>query len=428
MNELEVKQEEIERLNLRSEEVREIMGYIPSRIVRYGISVILGVVVLIFTGTCFFRYPDTISGRFVIHSSNPAITLRSKVNGGIELLNVKDGDRVARNDLLAVVSGSGDYRHILGLKAELCVSDSIPCQYTDTLKLGEVQSYYTAYGQALSAYRDYMNIDYMGTRIRLTKEQLEERKEQLKMYRKTEELNQKSLTIEKSTYLRQEAIYEKGGISLAELEQGQSRLVLAEAAYNNACMATSQAQLGAAQAEQELLEMKIQRQQEICRLKDALKVAAENLNAAIREWESNYCMISSIDGIVSLAGVWKLHQNVIAGQDIVSVVPEKRNEILARLYLPVQGAGKLKEGNRMNLVFADYPQEEYGVFCWRLEKLSLLPDSVYTSTFYLPDTLRTNYGKILPFHQNMTGRAVVITEDLSFFDRVINPLRKLWKH
>ena len=273
-----------------------------------------------------------------------------------------------------------------------------------------------------------MKIDYMGTRIRLTKEQLEERKEQLKMYWKTEELNQKSLTIEKSTYSRQEAIYEKGGISLAELEQGQSRLVLAEAAYNNACMATSQAQLGAAQAEQELLEMKIQRQQEICRLKDALKVAAENLNAAIREWESNYCMISSIDGIVSLAGVWKLHQNVIAGQDIVSVVPEKRNEILARLYLPVQGAGKLKEGNRMNLIFADYPQEEYGVFCWRLEKLSLLPDSVYTSTFYLPDTLRTNYGKILPFHQNMTGMVVVITEDLSFFDRVINPLRKLWKH
>ena len=29
MKELEVKQEEIERLNLRSEEVREIMGYIP---------------------------------------------------------------------------------------------------------------------------------------------------------------------------------------------------------------------------------------------------------------------------------------------------------------------------------------------------------------------------------------------------------------
>lgn len=428
MKNLEVKKEEIERLNLRSEEVREIMGYIPSRVIRYGISVILAIVVFIFIGACFFRYPDTISGRFVIHSSNPAITLRSKVNGQIEVLKVKEGDRVHRNDLLAVVAGSGNYRHILKLKTELGVSDSIPCVYTDTLELGEIQSYYTTYGQALSAYRDYVNIDYIGTKIRLTKEQLKERKRQLKMYRKTEELSLKSWQIEKSTYSRQEAIYEKGGISLAELEQGQSRLIQAETGYNNACMSSSQAELGVAQAEQELLEMEMQQEQELCRLKDAMKGAAENLRTAVREWETNYCMISSIEGVASLAGVWKLHQNVLAGQDIVSVVPEEKNEILARLYVPVQGAGKLKEGNRMNLIFADFPQEEYGVLRWHLGKLSLMPDSVYTSTFYLPDTLRTNYGKVLPFHQNMTGIVVIITEDLSFFDRVLNPLRKVFKN
>lgn len=424
--EIKVKKEEVERLHLRSEEVREIMGNVPSRIIRYGISVIFAVVALIVTGACFFRYPDTISGRFVIHSSNPAITLRAKVNGQIVVWNVKDGDRVRQGDLLAVVSGPGNYRHILALKEQLGTGDSIPCPYTDTLHLGDIQPYYVAYGQALSAYRDYVKIDYTGTKIRLMREQLKEKREQLKMYRKTEELSLKSLRIEESTYERQEAIYKKGGISLAELEQGQTRVIQAESAYNSACMSRSQAETGIAQGEQELLELKMQQEQELCKMKDALKVAVDNMVAAIGNWENTYCMVSSIEGIVSLAGVWKLHQNVVAGQDIVSVVPEKRNEILARLYLPVQGAGKLKEGNRMNLIFADYPEEEFGVVKWRLGKLSLLPDSVYTSTFYLPDTLRTNYGKILPFHQNMTGVAMVITEDLSFFDRVLNPFRKLW--
>ena len=423
MKRLEVQKEEIERLHLRSEEVREIMGHVPSRIIRYGISVILGVVGLIFLGSFFFSYPDTIGGRFVVHSSNPPLTLRAKVNGNIDLLAVKDRDRVQKGDVLAVISGTADYRHVFWLKLQLDASGRLP--YTDTLRLGEIQPAYTAYGKALATWESFYKIDYLGYKVGVLKKQLDEKRRQLGMYRKTEELNARSLEIERNAYSRAEAIYKKGGISLTELEQGQSRLIQAEAAWNSACMSRSQAETAIAQTEQEWIEMQMQRDQEARKTEEDLAGALETLKTALREWENNYCMISAIDGIVSLSEVWKLHQNVIAGQNIISVVPEEKNEIIARVFIPVQGAGKIQEGNRVNLLFSDYPQEEFGIVTCRMNKMSLLPDSVYTSTFYLPDTLRTNYGKVLPFHQNMTGMAVIITEDLSLFDRFISPLRSM---
>lgn len=425
MKRLEIEKEEIERLTLRSEEVREIMGHIPSRIIRYGISAILTVIIFIFAGSCFFRYPDSISGRFAIHSSNPPLTLRAKVNGNIDLLAVKDRDRVREGDVLAVISGAADYRHVFLLKAGFSKPDTLALPYSDTLRLGEIQPAYTAYGKALAAYRNFYVIDYLGNKIKAVAKQLQEKKGQLRMYRKTEELNLRSLKIETKSYSRDSIFYPIGGISLKELEQSETRLIQMEASYNNACMARSQAEVAIAQTEQEQVELEMQREQEARKVKEELAAAVETLKAAVTAWENNYCMVSSIDGMVSLAEVWKLHQNVVAGQNIISVVPEEKNEIIARIYIPVQGAGKVKEGDLVNLVFADYPREEYGVVRCRLGRMSLLPDSLYTSTFYLPDTLLTDYGKVLPFHQNMTGRATIITEDLSLFDRLINPLKSV---
>ncbi len=423
MDNLDVKQEEINNLELRSEEVREIMGQVPPRILHYGITLMLSIVLLILAGSCFFRYPDTITARFIVNSSNPTISLLAKVNGNIVKLKVSDRQKMRKGDYLAIISSMADYRQMLELKTMLEKADSVGIPYFNSFKLGEVQAAYTQYGKALTAYQDYVTIDYTGTKIKLAELQLKDKKEQIKLYRKAELLGQNTLEIEQNTYKRSEKIYNKGGISLAELEQYRTRVIQAEAAYNNSAMARSQAESAVVQVEREILELKMQKEQEIRKLQDDLAVALEGVKAAFREWENSYCLVSSIEGIVSFSGVWKEHQNVFAGQVLMNVVPEKKNEIVARIYIPVIGAGKLREGNKMNLVFDDYPEEEYGVLHTALGKLSLVPDSLFNSTLNLPDTLITNYGKVLPFHQNMTGKAVIITDDVSLFVRLISPLR-----
>ena len=51
------------KIELRSEKVRHIIGEIPSRIVRYGITVITIVILGLLIGAYFIPYPETISAK-----------------------------------------------------------------------------------------------------------------------------------------------------------------------------------------------------------------------------------------------------------------------------------------------------------------------------------------------------------------------------
>ena len=51
------------KIELRSEKVRHIIGEIPSRIVRYGITIITIVMLGLLTGAYFIPYPETISAK-----------------------------------------------------------------------------------------------------------------------------------------------------------------------------------------------------------------------------------------------------------------------------------------------------------------------------------------------------------------------------
>ena len=66
-------------IELRSEKVRHIIGEIPSRIVRYGITIITIVILGLLIGAYFIPYPETISAKVqVINAHQGAITIPYK--------------------------------------------------------------------------------------------------------------------------------------------------------------------------------------------------------------------------------------------------------------------------------------------------------------------------------------------------------------
>ena len=52
--------EEIDKIELRSEKVRNIIGKIPPMIIRVGISVIFFIIIGLLAGSYFFKYDYTI--------------------------------------------------------------------------------------------------------------------------------------------------------------------------------------------------------------------------------------------------------------------------------------------------------------------------------------------------------------------------------
>lgn len=58
------------KIELRSEKVKHIIGEIPSRIVRYGITIITIVILGLLIGAYFIPYPETISAKVLMTNAH----------------------------------------------------------------------------------------------------------------------------------------------------------------------------------------------------------------------------------------------------------------------------------------------------------------------------------------------------------------------
>ena len=70
--------EDTNNIELRSEEVQEILGEVPAWILRRGITLTAIIVVVILLGSAFLKYPDVITSSVVLTSTNPAISIVAK--------------------------------------------------------------------------------------------------------------------------------------------------------------------------------------------------------------------------------------------------------------------------------------------------------------------------------------------------------------
>ena len=65
----------------------------PPAIQRYGIGVLLGIIVLLLVGSALFSYPEKVTTTFTLTSQNPPAYATAPVGGQIEQLYVKNGQR-----------------------------------------------------------------------------------------------------------------------------------------------------------------------------------------------------------------------------------------------------------------------------------------------------------------------------------------------
>jgi len=101
------KNEKIRNIDLRSEDVQELMGKIPPKILRIGISIILAILILLFVASNFIKYPS--------YDSIPVILNMEKHRGkvfmpaeGRFLYIIANSRNVMKKDTLAIAVNETD--------------------------------------------------------------------------------------------------------------------------------------------------------------------------------------------------------------------------------------------------------------------------------------------------------------------------------
>lgn len=415
---------------IRSEDVQEILSAPPHALLRVGSSVIGSILFVLLLGCFIFKYPDTIGCTVTITNTEPPVWVIAKASGRMQELYVRDQQSIEAGTIIAVIENPADTRDVLTLDSILqkhdFVGEEAVLLLTEDLHLGNIQNTYSALSRAVTDYNNFINNNLYDQRIAAEKAQLEPYADYVESVRKQVEYSSRINTLSSTNYKREKALYDKGLTSASDLESTEQTLLGSRMSVEQIHSSLANAKIQVAQIRNTIAELCLQREQEKRQLTTSLQSAWETTITAIQEWKQTYLLRSPISGVVSYNNLWKVNQNINAGDKAFSVVSDTKQKIIGKAKIPVAGSGKVKAGQRINIQLDGYPYLEYGFLTGKIETVSTMPDEdAYTATFELMEDASTSYGKKIGITGDLSGTGKVITENLSVAERLISPLRYL---
>ena len=307
-------------IELRSEEVQEVMNRVPPTILRYGIGVLTAIVGVLLVGSALFRYPESVQVAVTVSTRTPPAYIKCVNGGRLEKLYVVNGQQVRKGDALAVLENVANTEEILRLRERLASwqADGARTERIDRVffhrspKLGSVQGAYAACQLAWNNYLQHV---------------------------------------------------------------GENRIHETEL-YN----------------------------------------ALAQLAVALDEWERSYLPTAPTDGQVAFMQLWKEGQYVNAGETMFVIVPDGKSEFVGKALLPMQGAGKVRTGQRAVIRLSGFSEQEYGRMEGKVVSISPVPneEGYYVVEIHLirmPD-------KQPPLLKVMDGTAEIIIREQSLLERL----------
>jgi multidrug resistance efflux pump len=423
-------------IELRSESVQEILGKMPSWIVRAGSGLVFLVVLILVIGSWFFSYPEIIESKLVMTTENPPAELVARANGKIVELKVEDKQKIKAGELLAIIENSADFEDMFLLSDELkkanpFLTDEKKINIVSSNKsyrLGEVQAQFNTYLKSCADYNRFVELQYHKKK----KASLIQKRSNYRMYfnrqYKQQTILEKELIIVSKEFNRDSLLYTRGVISKSEYQKSEKDYLKQSYTFHGSRSTLSATQIQINEVDQEIIDLDLDQEKLRKELQDIMTQTNDNLVAQIDIWEQNYLIKSPIDGSVSFNSFWSANQNVKQGDKVFTVLPSDSTRIIARVELGMTRSGKVKLGQRVNIKLNNYPYMEFGMLEGRIRSISQVPEGDnYSLDVELSNGLVTNYGIELKFAQKIEGVAEIITEDQRLLQRIFNPLKALLK-
>ncbi len=422
------------QINIRSDEVEDILSYIPHWIIRWGITVIFISIVILLITSWVIEYPDVIPSRITILTQNPPVSIVARTNGKLTKLFVQNNDWVTAQTYLGVMENPAQFegylilkQYLLNYKKQLNQTDQkIHLIFNKALTLGELQSDYSDFQQKYQNYKLFYQLNYHPRKMKAIESQIEILKLLQSRLIKQKEILQKETDLSEKNYLTNKTLFEKGLLSEIDLTTNESEYLQKKYALESSEASIINNNIQIAEYQQDIMDLDQQFQEQDKQLTLGLHESFKKLESAIASWEQRYVLISPIDGRISFYKFWSLNQYVNQNDEIMSVVPSSI-DLIGKIYLTGFGTGKIKNGQKVKIKFDGYPYHEFGIVNGYVESVSLAAhESNIAVTVNLPVGLKTSYNKSLDFKQGMSGQAEIITEDLKLIERIFNQFRYLF--
>lgn len=420
------------KFEIRSDEVNDILTKIPRWMVRSGSMLMLGILLLLIIGSSFFKYPDIITAPVVITSQNLPAQLISKKSGRIKTIILANGATVKEGDVIAILENPAVFDHYLKAKDISNEYPNIKNDLPENLKLGDMQQ---AYSQFVKSYREYLSfisLDYHGKMILSVKKEIATKEEQLQISQRREQIAEEQYKIAQELFKREKALFEQKAISRQDLDKAYGASLLSAQQLESAKEERNSSRADLIKINQTLLDLELAREESVSSLKRSLEANHAVLISQLGDWEQFNLFIAPVNGEISFTSFWQENQNVLPGEVVFTILPDNEKKISGKIYMPMNGAGKVEPGQKVNIKLDSYPYMEYGMVEGFVTTISLLPTSLGEHRAYIVGVdfnngLKTTYNLELNFGEEMHGVAQIITKEASLLKRIFNPVKHLFK-
>lgn len=413
------------QLGDHSHYAREVLGSVPHWTVRWGTTVIVAAVATLLFVAWWIRYPDTLPAPVTVTSPNPPARIVARGTGKLAQVHVVDQQVVEAGALLAVLEGPADPDAILAVQSQLSGSDPLACRFAGgaTLSLGSVQEAYASYQARCVEYLDYLAQASAAQRLRALEAEQRETSAMLDIQQRQARTFDERAALSKRDLARLQELRAKHTISEKDVDDKRAELLDIRRAREEfeADMAATRVSLVRLQRDAVQLATADRERRQL--LEALVQEAYQSVLAYLARWEQEFALRAPVAGRVSFFEFWSTSQVVTAGDEVMTIVPDFRDDPVGKLRVPLENAGKLAVGQRVHIRLDGYPYEEYGLLQGEVRRISLVPrQRSYAVEVALPSPLVTRNGKPITFMQGMEGQADIITTDTRLLQRLLRGL------
>ena len=298
---------------------------------------------------------------------------------------------------------------------------SFPFEKLSNAQLGDIESSFAVFQKEYSV--DELNTKLQPYKVEGTAQSYEaiQIKERLNLLESQKNINQNEIEIQKLDLDRYETLFKKGIVSAQEIEKHRLTYLQIERNYKSLLSSISQLKSSLNELNKNSKTTQINENKENVNLERNVIQAFYGLKKAIKEWELNYILRSSIDGKVSYLQLWAENQTVNAGDNVFAIIPSNENGYIGKVKATALNSGKIKVDQEVTIRLANYPENQFGIIKGKVKNIALTPDKENNLLLdvSLPNGLVTSYKKQIAFQQEMSGTADIITEDLRLTERLL---------
>jgi multidrug resistance efflux pump len=419
-------------LELRSEEVDEILSKRPAVIIRYGLTIIALLGVLGLIASWYIKYPEIIKGGVMITTEKPPLKVIPRSSGRLQKLLAKPNQIVKQGDFLAEIENTTrlENRSVLQtlskqLKNYLQNSTSKVSFPSDEFTFGDLQVEYNSLLKNYQESERLLGDVIYQQRRRILEQQITDFKKMIVIGERQVDLNNEEYGNAEIKYQADKKLYQDkvyGKLEYLNLENTFIQKKKERETYAKSLIENS---LTLSEKQRSLSELDFEYIQKTRTYRDNILQSVQNIDNLLANWQQNFVITSPSDGKLSFLKNLTENQMIRTGDTLFAVLPQNQ-PIIALSIVSAQNFGKVKVGQKVIIKLVNYPFEEYGSLSGNIEEIGTTPTgSQYRVKIKLEKGLLTNYHKTLPFQTEMQGSLEIITEDMSLLERSLYGLRKM---